>query len=137
MVRPNEPHVRWDFEWRDSGNRFHIYDFYVDENFRGRGHGGRLVLKVVEYVCLETEAQSFSIQMGGGASSARWLWDISKSDLEYMLRIKDVQGYEEDDWKNIDAERIDGEEDKEGDAQSSVYAVIHELDALRELKEWC
>lgn len=53
-----------------------------------------------------------------------------------MLRVEDVQGYEGDDWKSVEAERIDGDEDREGDAQSSVYAVIDELNALRELKEW-
>lgn len=136
MHKPSEPHVRWDFEWRDSRSRFHIWDFQVDKEFRNRGHGGRLLLKVIEYVCIETEADSFSIQMGGGANSARWIWDISRSCLEYMLRVEDVQGYEGDDWKSVEAERIDGDEDREGDAQSSVYAVIDELNALRELKEW-
>lgn len=136
MDIPNEPHVRWDFEWRDGGDRFHVWDFYVDEHFRGRGHGGRLLMKAVEYACRETDASCFSIQMGGGAESARWLWSISRGELEYLLIVKDVQGYVDDEWKNEDAQRIDGESDREGDDQSSVYARLDDLDALREMKGW-
>lgn len=136
MSRPSEPHTRWRFEWRDNGDKFHVYDLYVDVDFRGRGRGERLILKIIKYVCRKTDAETFSIQMGGGSRSARWLRNISERNLEYFLRIEDVQGYVNNNWKNKNADRVDGEQDKEGDAQSSVYAEIDELDALRELKSW-
>lgn len=134
--KPSEPHVKWNFEWRDEG-RFHVWHFYVDEDFRGRGHGRRLLSKIVAFVCRDTDAECFSIQMGGGADSARWLWNLSKEEFEYLLVVKDVQGYSGDDWNNQDAERIDDEEDMEGDEQSSIYAVLEDLDVLREIKGWC
>ena len=136
MKRPSEPHVRWKFEWRDDGNRFHVWDFYVSEGFRGDGHGSRCLVNIVEYACRETDATCFSIQMGGGAASARWLKDVSGGFLEFFLRVEYVQGYAGDAWMDDDGERVDGQEDMEGDEQSSVYAVTNELEGLRELKGW-
>ncbi len=132
MTRPRTPHVDWQWEWKDNGQRFHVPHFITDENERGWGHGSRALEKIVEWAFKEHGATVFSIQMGGGAPSARWL----DSCFEHHLYVKDVQGYSDHAWKDPTAEREDGREDTEGDNASSVYAEIDDLEYLAWERGW-
>lgn len=136
MDRPSVSHTRWSWEWRDGGERFHVWDFFTDQDQRGRGKGYRLLVKIVKWAAIEKDAEIFSIQMGGGAHSARWLQKVSQGEFEYLLQVKDVEGYNGDNWKDPNAERDDGKEDMEGDNHSSVYAVIDDLEGVAELNGW-
>lgn len=134
MVRPQTRYVRWNWEWRKDETRFHIYHFETDEEQRGRGNGSRALINIIEWAIKEKNAEEVTIQMGGGAHTARWLRDVSK-DIDRSLVVEDVQGYEGESWTDEDADRIDGEEDREGDAQSSVFASV-DVGFLRDYYGW-
>jgi len=123
MNRPQTRHVRWNWEWREDEDRFHIYHFETDKNHRSRGYGSRALINIIEWAIEEKDAENVTIQMGGGAYTARWLRDVS-SEIDYALSVEDVQGYEEESWVEVGADRVDGEGDKEGDEQSSVFATV-------------
>lgn len=134
MVRPQTRYVNWNWEWRKDGTRFHVYHFETDKNHRGRGNGSRALIKVIKWAVKEKQAEEVTIQMGGGARTARWLTDVSR-DINDAIIVKDVQGYEGESWTEEDAKRVDGEEDKEGDAQSSVFATV-DVGYLRDYYGW-
>lgn len=134
MVRPQTRHVNWNWEWREDETRFHIYHFETDKNHRGKGHGSRALIKIVKWATKKSQVEKVTIQMGGGAHTARWLRDVSR-DINNSIIVEDVQGYEDDSWTEKNAERIDGEEDKEGDAQSSVFASV-DVGYLRDYHGW-
>jgi hypothetical protein len=123
-MRPNTPYVDWKWYWKDDAEtHFFIHHLITDEGHRNRGHGSRALVNIIEWALTEKEAEDISIQMGGGASSARWLEEVGKS-IEYAIIVTDVHGYEDDDWKDPDAERVDGEIDTEGDENSTVFAEV-------------
>lgn len=130
MDRPKSPYVDWKWEWRNAehydGNRFHVWHFIVDDEYRGQGHGNLLV-SIIRYAAVEENADEFSIQMGGGAHTARWLNKLSSEQLYSNLRVEDVQGYNGGDWRDPNNTRTDGLEDDEGDGHSSVYAELIDL----------
>lgn len=136
MKRPRTPHVNWRWEWRDGKTRFHVPHFKTDSGMQGRGHASRALPKIIEFAVKEHDPEEFSIQMGGGAHSARWLKMVSEKSLYHTLRVIDVEGYEGESWQDSEAERIDGKEDKEGDNHSSVYALLDDMEYLKYETGW-
>lgn len=135
-MRPSTRYVDWDWEWRDNGSRFHVPHFESDASMQGRGHGSRALCKILEFAIKEEEADVFSIQMGGGAHSARWLERVSENALSHTLRVVDVEGYEDGAWRDPEADRVDGREDRPGDNHSSVYAVMDDPEYLAYEQGW-
>lgn len=52
------------------------------------------------------------------------------------LYVKDVEGYSGESWRDPEVDREDGREDTEGDAASSVYAEIDDLEYLAWERGW-
>lgn len=135
-MRPSTRYVDWEWEWRDGGSRFHVFHFEVDGAMEGRGYGSRALCTIIEFAIREEGADVFSIQLGGGGRSARWLEMVSETELSHTLRVVDVQGYEGGAWRDSEAERVDGREDSRGDEYSSVYAVMDEPEYLAYENGW-
>lgn len=87
---------------------------------------------IIKWAIKEKDAESLTIQMGGGACTARWLKSFCVRKNSHTLRVKEVQGYEGRSWVNEKADRVDGEE---GDEQSSVFAKV-DVGFLRDYCGW-